>query len=59
MAAEDLFPPIDPTETGRLKPDGRHAVYWEVSGNPAGRPTSAAPAARHRWASSPTTPRGT
>ena len=38
MAAEEMFPPIEPLETGRLEPDGHHAVYWEVSGNPAGRP---------------------
>lgn len=34
----DLFPPIDPEETGVLAtPDG-HFLYWEVSGNPQGVP---------------------
>lgn len=38
MLAQDLFPPIEPFEQGRLDLDGRHSMYWEVSGNPQGRP---------------------
>lgn len=38
MLAQDLFPPIEPFAQGRLDLDGRHAMYWEVSGNPEGRP---------------------
>ena len=34
----DLFPPIEPYRTGRLKLDARHTMYWEESGNPHGRP---------------------
>ncbi|MGD1880443.1 MAG: prolyl aminopeptidase [Kiloniellaceae bacterium] len=38
MLAQDLFPPIEPFSQGRLDLDGRHSMYWEVSGNPEGRP---------------------
>ncbi len=38
MTREQLFPPIDPFESGRLPLDGRHVMYWEQSGNPAGIP---------------------
>src|SRR3546814_17742829 len=38
MLAQDLFPPIEPFSQGRLYLDGRHTMYWEVSGNPEGRP---------------------
>ncbi len=38
MSEEPLYPPIEPLETGRLALDGRHVMYWEVCGNPAGRP---------------------
>ncbi len=38
MLAQDLFSPIEPYDSGRLNLDGRHSMYWEVSGNPAGRP---------------------
>jgi proline iminopeptidase len=34
----DLFPPIEPHRTGRLRLDSRHTMYWEESGNPRGRP---------------------
>jgi proline iminopeptidase len=34
----DLFPPIEPFRTGRLRLDSRHAMYWEESGNPHGMP---------------------
>jgi len=34
----DLFPPIEPYRTGRLRLDARHTMYWEESGNPQGRP---------------------
>lgn len=38
MAANDLYPPIEPQETGTLDLDGRHEMYWEISGNREGRP---------------------
>ncbi len=38
MLAQDLFSPIEPYDTGRLALDDTHSMYWEVSGNPAGRP---------------------
>lgn len=33
-----LYPPIDPYEIGMLKVSDTHAVYYEVSGNPKGKP---------------------
>ncbi len=38
MADHELFPPIEPYESGMLILDERHALYWEVCGNPDGRP---------------------
>jgi proline iminopeptidase len=38
MPAFDLYPPINPLETGRLAVDGRHELYWEISGSAEGRP---------------------
>src|SRR5438105_13105064 len=32
----DLFPPIEPYRSGRLRLDARHVMYWEESGNPHG-----------------------
>lgn len=34
----ELFPPIDPHETGTLKVSELHEIYFEVSGNPRGKP---------------------
>lgn len=34
----DLFPPIEPYRTGRLRLDRRHTMYWEESGNRHGPP---------------------
>jgi proline iminopeptidase len=34
----DIFPPIEPYRTGRLRLDPRHTMYWEESGNPRGTP---------------------
>lgn len=34
----ELFPPIDPHETGTIKVSELHEVYFEVSGNPRGKP---------------------
>jgi len=34
----DLFPPIEPYRTGRLRLTARHTMYWEESGNPRGAP---------------------
>ncbi len=36
--AQDLYPPIEPFESGRLAVDGRHSLYWEVCGRPDGEP---------------------
>ncbi len=33
-----LYPPIEPYETGELLVGDGHRVYWEVSGNPEGKP---------------------
>ncbi|CCH89367.1 proline iminopeptidase [Modestobacter italicus] len=33
-----MYPPIDPYETGRLDVGDGHSLYWEVCGNPAGKP---------------------
>lgn len=38
MTASDLFPPLEPFESGRLNVTPRHSLYWEQSGNPQGRP---------------------
>ena len=38
MTREQLFQPINPYETGRLKLDDTHIMYWEQSGNPQGLP---------------------
>jgi len=38
MARSELFPPIEPYETGLLKVDPIHTLYWEQCGNPAGVP---------------------
>ncbi|NYZ15995.1 prolyl aminopeptidase [Azospirillum sp. RWY-5-1] len=38
MARSELFPPIDPFETGRLPVDEIHTLYWEQCGNPKGVP---------------------
>ncbi|OLF10871.1 prolyl aminopeptidase [Actinophytocola xinjiangensis] len=33
-----LYPPIEPHEQGMLDVGDGHRIYWEVSGNPAGKP---------------------
>ncbi|OYQ35780.1 prolyl aminopeptidase [Niveispirillum lacus] len=38
MPRGDLFSPLDPFQTGRLKVDDIHNLYWEQSGNPDGVP---------------------
>ena len=38
MARRELFPEIEPFETGMLEAGGVHRVYWEQSGNPDGVP---------------------
>lgn len=38
MTREQLFPPINPYESGRLALNGTHIMYWEQSGNPHGVP---------------------
>lgn len=34
----ELYPELEPFETGMLELDGLHRMYWEQSGNPAGYP---------------------
>jgi proline iminopeptidase len=34
----ELYPPLEPYQTGRLRLDARHTMYWEQSGNPGGAP---------------------
>jgi proline iminopeptidase len=38
MARSELFPPIEPYQSGMLRVDGLHSLYWEQSGNPEGVP---------------------
>jgi proline iminopeptidase, Neisseria-type subfamily len=38
MPRSELFPPIDPFQTGVLPVDDIHTLYWEQSGNPRGVP---------------------
>ena len=38
MAREQLYPPIEPYQSGHLKLDDIHVMYWEQSGNPDGAP---------------------
>ena len=35
---DQLYPPIEPFDHGKLDLDGRHRMYWEQSGNPDGVP---------------------
>jgi proline iminopeptidase len=35
---QDLFPPIEPYQSGTLALDRLHNMYWEQSGNPGGLP---------------------
>ncbi len=35
---EQLYPSIEPYDSGTLAVDGLHRIYWEVSGNPEGAP---------------------
>ena len=35
---EDLYPAIEPYETGQLLVGDGHRIYWEQSGNPDGKP---------------------
>ena len=34
----NLYPPIEPYQTGFLPVSGEHTLYWEESGNPQGKP---------------------
>ncbi len=38
MTRADLFPPIEPYQSGMLRVDATHTLYWEQSGNPGGAP---------------------
>ena len=33
-----LYPPIEPHDSGMLEVGDGHTIYWEASGNPAGKP---------------------
>jgi proline iminopeptidase len=35
---KSFYPEIEPFRTGMLAVSGGHEIYWEVSGNPAGKP---------------------
>jgi proline iminopeptidase len=34
----NLYPEIEPYQSGRLRVSDTHEIYWEVSGNPEGKP---------------------
>ncbi len=34
----DLYPPLDPYESGMLDVGDGHHLYWEACGNPLGKP---------------------
>ena len=38
VSRTDLYPPVEPYASGRLRVDAMHQVYWEESGNPRGIP---------------------
>jgi len=38
MERRELYPEIEPHESGMLEVGDGHQLYWEVSGNPAGKP---------------------
>lgn len=38
VALKDLYPPIEPYQTGMLQVSELHQIYFEVSGNPEGKP---------------------
>jgi len=38
MTKAELYPPIEPFETGMLDTGDGHSVYWERCGNPKGKP---------------------
>ncbi|MFM2042953.1 MAG: putative proline iminopeptidase Pip [Pseudomonadota bacterium] len=38
MPRGELFPPIEPYQSGRLKVSDLHTIYWEQCGNPDGVP---------------------
>ena len=38
VSRTDLYPPVEPYASGRLRVDALHQIYWEESGNPRGIP---------------------
>ncbi|MBF6357127.1 prolyl aminopeptidase [Nocardia higoensis] len=38
MTRRELYPPIEPYESGMLDMGDGQSVYWEISGNPGGKP---------------------
>lgn len=38
MTLRELYPPIEPFKSGMLNTGDGHQIYWELSGNPQGRP---------------------
>ena len=54
-----LYPEIEPYETGRLPLDSLHIMYWEQCGNPAGVPVvflHGGPGAPHEYLEEPEGP---
>lgn len=57
MSAIEPYPPIEPYATGMLEVGDGHSIYWEASGNPAGKaavalhggPGSGSAPGRRRW----------
>ena len=57
MSAIEPHPPIEPYATGMLEVGDDHSIYWEASGNPAGKaavalhggPGSGSAPGRRRW----------
>jgi proline iminopeptidase len=33
-----MYPPVEPYDSGSIEVDGGHRVYWEICGNPTGKP---------------------
>ena len=34
----EMYPPVDPYDSGFIEVDGGHRIHWEACGNPSGRP---------------------
>jgi proline iminopeptidase len=38
LPAAQMYPPIEPYDSGFIEVEGGHSVYWEMCGNPSGKP---------------------